>query len=286
MKRIKNTITINTPNRISKKSLKISFLVVIMMLVPCIAFAQTAQITLLTNKQSYATNDTISISGTISQLGSSNSAVLQIFNPFNVLVQIGTVPVASDGTFHYSIKAEGQPWSNDGSYSIKVIYVSTPILATTTTNITFKSSQVQSSQVTQTQPSTVSPTQTTSTQNNTQTITPSNQIPVEEQIRERIALANKLKEQLDQNTTIPFWVKDDSRKWHDGTIDNTVYRRDIQYLVTSGLVKTNEQITSTNTFEHIPSWLKDVAGWWSQGLVSDSDYTKSIQFLLDEKIIK
>src|SRR5690349_24901015 len=82
---------------------------------PSLVFAQSPQITLLTDKQSYVTGDTISISGTISSLGSSNSAVLQVFNPFNVLAQIGTINIAPDGTFSKTIKAAGESWANDGS---------------------------------------------------------------------------------------------------------------------------------------------------------------------------
>src|SRR6478752_1472121 len=100
---------------------------------PGIALAQSATpIILMTDKQSYVTGDTISLSGTISSLGSSSSAVLQVFNPFNVLVQIGTINIAPDGTFSKTIKAAGESWANDGSYQIKVIYISTPILATAT----------------------------------------------------------------------------------------------------------------------------------------------------------
>lgn len=273
--------------------------------VPGIASAQSAQITLLTNKQSYVTGDTISISGTISSLGASNSAVLQVYNPFNVLVQIGTINVASDGTFHDTIKAEGQSWQNDGSYQIKVLYVSTPILATATANIDFKATQnpqtsqssspvttPQSSpqQSSSSQPSSsnsqTQSTQSANTQNTTQTITQSNQTPIEEQIQQRIALANKLKQQLDQGTAteIPFWVKDTARKWHDGIVNNAEFSKDIQYFISSGLVK--ENVKPSYTFDHIPSWVKQLTNWWAQGLVQDDDYVHSIQFLLDENIIR
>jgi hypothetical protein len=260
-----------------------------LLLVPSIAFAQSAQITLLTDKQSYVTDDTISISGTIPSLGASNSAVLQVYNPFKVLAQIGTIPIASDGTFHYTLKAEGQSWQTSGSYQIKVIYISTPVLATSTVNVDFKA---QSTPQPQTQPSPQPEQQqyqqppTPSVGTNTTVVTADTQTPVEEQIKQRIALANKLKGQLDSSTPseIPFWVKDTARKWHDGAIDNAGYSKDIQYLVSSGLVKANVQ--PTYSFEHIPSWLKDVSNWWSQGIISDYDYVNSIQFLLDEKIIK
>jgi len=255
---------------------------------PSIVFAQSPQITLLTDKQSYVTGDTITISGTISSLGSSNSAVLQVFNPFNVLVQIGTINLAPDGTFSKTIKAAGESWANDGSYQIKVLYVSTPILATATASVNFKASQSTIPQTTQpSQPSIPSTSQpTTSAQNPTQA--PDDQTSIQEQIKQRIALANKLKQQIENTATIqiPSWVKDTAQKWHDGTVDNVAFSKDIQYMITSGLVKVSGQVTPTITFEYIPSWQKKVAEWWSQGLISDYDYVNSIQYLLDKKVIK
>ena len=196
-------------------------LVSVMLMIPSIAFAQnTTSIIIATDKPTYTTGDVITLSGIISSLGTSNSAVLQVYNSFNVLVQIGTIHVAPDGTFSTKIKAEGQSWSNDGSYEIKVLYVSAPILATTSKNIDFKatstSSQPPSSQPpttpssipTNTPPSTTpsqtqSPTQqpsTSNTQNNSKTIPPpQNQDSVEELIKKRIDLANKLKQELNQN---------------------------------------------------------------------------------------
>ena len=257
---------------------------------PGLVFAQSPQITLLTDKQSYVTGDTISISGTISSLGSSNSAVLQVFNPFNVLVQIGTINLAPDGTFSKTIKAAGESWASDGSYQIKVLYVSTPILATATANVNFKAVQSTPSQSQTTQPPSASqppPSQPTqNTQNPPQV--PDDQTSIEQQIQQRIALANKLKQQIENTATvqIPFWVKDTAQKWHDGMVDNAGFSKDIQYMITSGLVKVSGQVTPSTTFEYIPSWQKKVAEWWSQGLISDYDYVNSIQYLLDKKVIK
>ncbi|MDE1819168.1 MAG: peptidase, partial [Thaumarchaeota archaeon] len=62
--------------------------------------------------------------------------------------------------------------------------------------------------------------------------------------------------------------------------------KDIQYFISSGLVKTDGQITPTYTFDSIPSWVKQVTNWWTQGTISDYSYVNTIQFLLDEKVIK
>jgi len=260
----------------------------VLVVTPGIVFAQSPQITILTDKQSYVTGDTITLSGKISSLGSSNSAVLQVFNPFNVLVQIGTINLAPDGTFSKTIKAAGESWASDGSYQIKVLYVSTPILATATANVSFKaqSTPVSSQTTPPSQSSTQLPSTSQPTQNPAQT--PDDQTSIEEQIKQRIALANKLKQQIENTAAvqIPSWVRDTAQKWHDGTIDNAGFSKDIQYMITSGLVKVSGQITPSTTFEYIPSWQKKVADWWSQGLISDYDYVNSIQYLLDKKIIK
>lgn len=272
-------------------------LAIILVTIPSVAFAQSpVQITILTDKQSYTTGDTISISGTISSLGTSTSAVLQVYNPFNVLVQIGTIPVASDGSFHYIVKTEGQSWSNDGLYQIRILYVSAPILATSTVDVTFTAAQPPPASspppasVPPQNPQPV-PQQSSQTvqQTNTTIVTPSDiQTPIQEQIKQRIALANKLKQQLDQGTTteIPFWVKDTAQKWHDGTINNIGFSKDIQYFIASGLVKENQSMTPTGMFYHIPSWVKQVTVLWTRGAISDYDYVNTIQFLLGDDIIR
>jgi hypothetical protein len=278
---------------------------IVLITVPSTAFAQSAtQITILTDKQSYVTGDTISFSGTISSLGASNSAVFQVYNPFNVLVQIGTMPVASDGSFHDTVKTEGQSWSNDGLYQIMILYVSTSILATSTVDVTFKATQsppvVSSSpayvpqqnpqqSIPQQNPQPATPQSQTVQQTNGTIVTPSDtQIPIQEQIQQRIALANKLKQQLDQGTTteIPFWVKDTAQKWHDGTIDNAGFSKDIQYFISSGLIKADKPMTPTDTFDHIPLWVKQVTSLWTKGVISDYSYVNAIQFLLNDDVIR
>ena len=83
-----------------------------------------------------------------------------------------------------------------------------------------------------------------------------------------------------------FWVKDTARKWHDGLADNAEFGKVIQYMISSGLVKTSHAITPQDKFDNVPSWVKDTAWWWSQGLVPDADFAGTIQFLLNEGIIE
>lgn len=237
------------------------------------SFGQGAtQITLSLNKQSYVSGDTVIISGTVTSPGASNSMILQVYSPDNILVQIGTVNI-SGGKFSTSVKAEGPSWNHDGSYVVKMIYVSPPINAVATANIDFKTTSTSN---------TIS-SQSSTTQSSNQTQTES----LEEQIKKRIALANKLKEYLNgANSKIPSWMKDDARNWHNGNMDNIGFSKGIQYMISNGLVQIDWTVKPTDSFEHIPSWVKHVAGWWSQDMLSDSEYVNSIQYLLQHKIIE
>lgn len=254
------------------------FLVIVASTTILPVFGQGAtQVTLSLNKQSYVLGDTVIISGTITSPGASNNMILQVYSPDNTLVQIGTVSISSDGKFSTSIKAEGSSWNNDGSYTVKMIYASPPINAVATANIDFMKTHVT--------PNPVSSQSSPVVQNSNQTQDKS----LEEQIQKRIAIANKLRDSINGNSSnhekIPSWAKDDARSWHDGTINNAGFSKEIQYLISTGLVKIDWNVDSADSFEHIPSWVKRIAGWWSQDLLSDNDYVKSIQYLLQNKII-
>jgi hypothetical protein len=84
---------------------------------------------------------------------------------------------------------------------------------------------------------------------------------------------------------IPFWIKNDARSWYDGKINNSQFGKGLEYLISTGIVKTGLNAVLNNSFEHIPSWVKHIAGWWSQDMLSDNEYVKSIQYLLQNKII-
>ncbi len=270
--------------------MKSLYLAMILVLSSGYAFAQdVTQLTVVTDKASYITGDTIKIDGTISSPGASNSAILQLYDPHNILIQIATITISSDEKFSTTIKAEGPSWQNDGTYLIKVIYVSPPINAVAQKSIDFK---VQSQPVQSVTPNSTTK-QSIPSQNYTTITENQNQSSFEQQIQQRIQSAKKMREALNnssmpenQNPTIPFWVKDTARKWHDGTADNESFGKAIQYMVSAGLVTPKYAVTPFDTFDHIPSWVKNIAQWWTEGLVPDNTFFDSIQYLLDEKIIR
>ncbi|TRZ81054.1 MAG: hypothetical protein D4R90_00435 [Nitrosopumilales archaeon] len=252
------------------------FLMIIVSMMPISAFGQSTptQVNLSLDKQSYSSGDIVVISGTVTSPGASNSMILQVYSPDNMLVQIGTVIISSDGKFSTSIQAEGPSWGNAGSYLVKMIYVSPPTNAVATANIAFRTSIASN----------------TASQQGTQSSNQTQSDSLEEQIQKRIALANKLRDSLNGNTSsnsgqIPSWMKDDAKNWHDGVMDNVGFSKGIQYMISNGLVKIGWTVKSTDSFERIPLWVKHVAGWWSQDLVSNDEYIKSIQYLLQNKII-
>ena len=239
--------------------LKILFSIALISLLSAQAFAQTStQITISTDRQSYHANDTIAFSGKISPAPQARTAILQVFNTFNVLIQIGVINVSQDGSFTGTIKAQGAGWQNNGTYTIKALYVSPPINAVAATTVTFSTASENT-----VPPSSTAPSQPTSQAPPTQSTTPA-----------------------PQAAQIPFWAKDTARKWHDGAANNAEFGKVIQYMISSGLVKTGYQVTPQDAFDNAPSWVKDTAWWWSQGLVSDADFARTIQFLLNQGIIE
>lgn len=244
------------------------------------AFAQDAtQVSVSTDRQSYSTGDIITISGSISPAPQTSTAVLQVFNTFNVLMQIGIVNISSDGSFTTHIKAEGANWQNDGTYTIKVLYSSPPINAIGTKAITFKAGAAQ-----------------TGTQSSQQTVpqqsAPQQSAPQQQSIQQQTVPQQSTPQQsvpkqaVQQGIEVPFWAKDTARRWHDGLAGNAEFGKVIQFMIASGLVKTSEHVTPQDTFDNTPSWVKDPAGWWAQGLVSDTDFAETIQFLITSDIIK
>ena len=262
------------------------FCIFVTFLVSGQAFAQNAtQVTVSTDRQSYNTGDTITISGSISPAPQTSTAVLQVFNTFNVLMQIGIVNISSDGSFTTHIKADGANWQNDGTYTIKVLYSSPPINAVGTKAITFKAGAAQ----TGTQPAQQSAPQTTPQQpvpqQNTQ-----QQTVLQQNTQQQTVLQQNTQQQtvpaVQHGIQVPFWAKDTARKWHDGLAENAEFGKVIQFMMASGLVKADKQVTPQNTFDNTPSWVKDPAGWWAQGLISDTDFAELIQFLITSDIIK
>ena len=86
------------------------------------AFAQTEElISIKTSDKSYEDGDTIVISGNVTAIILDTPITLQIFYENN-LVDIGQVIVAQDGSYSFTLKAAGDNWKKDGTYTIRANY--------------------------------------------------------------------------------------------------------------------------------------------------------------------
>lgn len=93
---------------------------------------------------------------------------------------------------------------------------------------------------------------------------------------------------LTNNTiSIPSWVKNNAKYWHDGAIDDPTFAQGIQYMIKQGIITIpptqSGQATPGVT---IPTWVKNNAGYWSTGDIDDATFVKGIQFLITSGIIQ
>jgi len=86
------------------------------------ACARTVElISIKTSEKSYEDGDTIVISGNVTAIILDTPITLQIFYEKN-LVNIGQIIVAQDGSYSFTLKAAGDNWKKDGTYTIRANY--------------------------------------------------------------------------------------------------------------------------------------------------------------------
>ena len=81
-------------------------------------------ITIWTDKAMYDHESTIMVEGTVAGLRPGTEIGLVVIGPppFNNVVAIDQIPVASDGTYKTTLSTAGETWKYDGTYTIKVTY--------------------------------------------------------------------------------------------------------------------------------------------------------------------
>lgn len=84
---------------------------------------------------------------------------------------------------------------------------------------------------------------------------------------------------------IPYWVKNNAKWWAQNQISDEDFVKGIQYLISSGELKTGITSHASTKTDVIPSWIKSNAGWWASGTISDDDFISGIQYLIDHSII-
>ena len=88
------------------------------------------------------------------------------------------------------------------------------------------------------------------------------------------------------STSIPQWVRNNAKWWHENAIGDGDFEKGIQYLIQQGIMKIPSTQSGTSTSQQIPSWIKNNAGWWASGQISDDEFVKGIQYLIQKGIIK
>jgi hypothetical protein len=87
--------------------------------------------------------------------------------------------------------------------------------------------------------------------------------------------------------TIPSWIKNNARYWHDGTIDDSTFAQGIQYMIKQGIITIPPtQSGQANPGIAIPAWIKNNAEYWASGDIDDGTFVKGIQYLITSGIIQ
>ena len=84
-------------------------------------FAQESPISVQTDDNHYDEGDTIVISGKVKTPIDGVNIVLQLFTEGN-MVEIAQITVAKDGSYSYTVLAEGPLWKKSGTYLVKASY--------------------------------------------------------------------------------------------------------------------------------------------------------------------
>jgi len=81
-------------------------------------------ITIWTDEAQYDHESMIVVEGTVASIRSGTDIGLIVIGPppFNNVITIAQIPVASDGTYKTTISTAGNSWKYDGTYTIKVTY--------------------------------------------------------------------------------------------------------------------------------------------------------------------
>jgi len=98
-------------------------------------YAQSTSLTVQTDKSSYQTGDTITITGNVGTIKAGQPVLVQILNEKNNPGFFDQVVPGTDGSFTATSKAGGQYYTGSGTYTVKVTYAG----QTKTSTFTFTS---------------------------------------------------------------------------------------------------------------------------------------------------
>ncbi|MFB5629408.1 MAG: PEFG-CTERM sorting domain-containing protein [Nitrosarchaeum sp.] len=99
----------------------ISGVLILLLVFTLPAFAESL-ISIETNSKSYKEGDTIVISGKVKTVITGTPVTMQIFAEDNKFVELAQITVAEDGSYSYTVRAEGPLWTKAGDYTIRAYY--------------------------------------------------------------------------------------------------------------------------------------------------------------------
>ena len=114
--------------------------------------------------------------------------------------------------------------------------------------------------------------------NQTQSSSPSQQVPsIQTPAQNGTGVTTANSGQI----AVRAWVKNNAKWWSHNTIDDSTFASGIQYLIKQGII----QIPATQQGQasagvQIPQWEKTNAGWWTSGQIDDKTYVAGIQYLV------
>ena len=92
--------------------------------------AEAAPISLSSDSDIYYMGDYIVIFGSVDTVFENMPVTIQIYHE-STLIDVGQVPVATDGSFVATFNANGQQWKDEGAYAVRAFYTPTIITETT-----------------------------------------------------------------------------------------------------------------------------------------------------------
>lgn len=85
---------------------------------------------------------------------------------------------------------------------------------------------------------------------------------------------------------VPSWLKQYSRLWSEGDIDDSLFAERISNLIRQQIITINGELPQTSsTDKTIPGWFKNIAKWYSEGNITENDFLFGIQYLIEQRII-
>jgi hypothetical protein len=91
---------------------------------------------------------------------------------------------------------------------------------------------------------------------------------------------------LQEQISIPSWVKTNANWWAQGVVSDTEFVAGIKYLIENSLITIPQTSQGSSKSQIIPNWVKNNAKWWSEGTISDAEFVAGLQYLIQHGIMQ